>query len=177
MKTVASILAHSQITYTTLDQQLRATTSKTTGKWHHVYYSDWLPSCCWQIYINYGYHSVTIGHWYFWDLFCLLLCFQCRFVSFHFLKVCCFSAWSRNIALHNMLCLLPGPLAYQFLPSQFPSSFYIIFSKTCPSKDCEMSGTVKSLTCDLMNCGSSWYNPKTKMVGWALKTDQLPTLC
>ena len=49
--------------------------------------------------------------------------------------------WSRNIALHNMLFLLPGRLTLLFLLS---GSFYFIFSEISPNKYCEKSRTVNS---------------------------------
>ena len=43
-----------------------------------------------------------------------------------------FLNWSRNIALHNMLCVLPGPLTCSFLPFRFIllvfNSIYMIAS-------------------------------------------------
>ena len=40
-----------------------------------------------------------------------------------------------------------------------PSRFILLhISKTSPNKDCEMSGTMKRLTCRLMNCVPPWYN-------------------
>ena len=67
------------------------------------------------------------------------------------------------IALHNMLCPLPEPLAYQFLPA---GSFYFIFSKTSPNKDRKMSGTVKRLWLVILktNCASPWYNQNVWLV-------------
>ena len=46
-----------------------------------------------------------------------------------------------NIALRNLLCLLPGPTHFCL-----PGSMCFIFYKTSPSKDCEMSGTANRLS-------------------------------
>ena len=84
-------------------------------------------------------------------------------------KVPSFSAWSRNIALqlHNMLCVLLGPLAYKFLHSQF--IFLPNLSKQRLAKCLE-----------LWKDFDLWFDELcllfiTEMVYWAFKTNYLLT--
>ena len=67
-----------------------------------------------------------------------------------------FWAWGRNIALRNMLCLLPGPLAYSFLPDPV---YYASFSpkplQTKTAKCLKLSG--KRLR--LMSCRWIVFHP------------------
>ena len=82
-----------------------------------------------------------------------------------------FSAWSRNISLHNMLCLLSQGL----YPTHFclPGWFNFIFSKTSPNKD-KMSGTVKRLWLVIRWIVFRLDNIITETVNWTSKK-QLPT--
>ena len=74
------------------------------------------------------------------------------------------------MAVHNMLCLLPGPLAYSFPP--FPVHSTSISPKplqTNTEKCLELCE--KNFSCDYLNCGSYWYNRN----GWLGITIRVPT--
>ena len=53
-----------------------------------------------------------------------------------------FITWSRNTAVHGILCLLIGPLVSPISAWVHSTSFS---QKTSPDNDCKMSGTVKRL--------------------------------
>ena len=55
--------------------------------------------------------------------------------------------WSRNIAFRDMFCLLPGHLAYSWLPSAL--ILLRVFSKSSRNKDCELPGVLLWLDFDL----------------------------
>ena len=78
------------------------------------------------------------------------------------------------MALHDMLCLLPGPLAYCCTDIHLSGSFYLIFCQTSPNKDCEiMSWAVRRLW---LVIGGVVFRPEIpEMVDWVLKSNYLPT--
>ena len=99
-------------------------------------------------------------------------CFSCDFFFYRLpSKIPPFSAWSRNIALHNMFCLLQGLLIYSFLPSRFrPIS--------CSPKPLKTK-TAKCL--ELLTYFDLWFRwivfrpDITETVDWELKTNHPPT--
>ena len=75
-------------------------------------------------------------------------------------KVPSFQAWSWNVDLRSsMLCLLPGPLAYWFLPFWF-ILLHVLWNVSKQRQKC--LELWKALTCDGINCVASWYNQN----GW-----------